>query len=205
MSERIAVLRTGKSTAPAFVSLMKVAHVSGNTVDALHCPFCGSGSVTARSDGTIECGFCTAAYTVQVQPQYAAFPQTINDAPYPWPGREDEAAMGPDGMGMDEEGGLPPELGGEEEEDGDQPPWMAGGDSDEEDDDEDEDEDEDGPEASVGGSPGPPPFTKKKSARTYRTAFGSLVEREDYLDHLAMVTSDQPDRTAMLIKAERPA
>jgi hypothetical protein len=178
-----------------------------------NCPFCGSGSVTARSDGSIECSFCTAAYSVQVAPQYSAFPQSINSAPYPWPGRDDmgqsmPGAGGPPGIGADGE-----EQDGDEE---DAPPWMQGDDADVDGEDEDPDEDdeedeEDAPQASVGGSSGPPPFGKKKSARDpawywrqnrrYRTAFGGLVNAEDYLAHLAMVTSTDPDATAARIKA----
>ena len=199
--DRVAVLVGGKATAPAFVSLMKVAHVSGNTVDALHCPFCGSGSVTARSDGSIECGFCTAAYTVQVQPQFSAFPQSVDGAQYPWPGRDD-MGMGPGG------GPVPPGVSGApvpgedpDEEGGGGPPWAQGGaqGDDGPPGDDDEDEDDVDPEASVGGAKAPP-FVKKKS---YRTAFGAKVSYDDYLDHLALLTSTDPTRTALIIKAER--
>jgi GNAT superfamily N-acetyltransferase len=197
--DRVAVLVTGKSTAPAFVSLMKVAHVSGNTVDALHCPFCGSGSVTARSDGSIECGFCTAAYTVQVQPQFSAFPQSVDGAQYPWPGRDD-MGMGPGG------GPVPPGVGGApvpgedpDEEEGGGPPWAQGGAQGDEDPDEDEEEDDEDPEASVGGAKAPP-FVRK----SYRTSFGGEVLFDDYLDHLILTTAADQRRTAAVIKAERP-
>ena len=199
--ERVAVLVTGKATAPAFVSLMKVAHVSGNTVDALHCPVCGSGSVTARSDGSIECGFCTAAYTVQVQPQFSAFPQSVDGAQYPWPGRDDM------GMGLGMGGPVPPGAAGEavpgedgDEEGGGGPPWAQGGAQGDEDPsgDDDEDEDDEDPEASVGGAKAPP-FGKK----SYRTSFGGTVTFDDYLDHLILTTAADQRRTAAAIKAER--
>lgn len=53
-----------------------------------HCPFCGSGQVIARSDRTIECGFCSQAFTVQVQPMFPGFPQTDPETgqPVPVPG-----------------------------------------------------------------------------------------------------------------------
>lgn len=53
--------------------------------DWLHtkqCPFCGGGSLVGRSDGTAECGFCHTSFTVQVQPERSAVPQTINGVPY---------------------------------------------------------------------------------------------------------------------------
>lgn len=45
-------------------------------INTANCPFCGAGQVTARSDGTVECGFCKNFFTVQVQPNHAAMPQT---------------------------------------------------------------------------------------------------------------------------------
>jgi GNAT superfamily N-acetyltransferase len=201
--DRVAVLLDGSSPRTVIVApLIKVAHVSGNTVDALHCPFCGSGFVTARSDGTIECGFCTAAYTVQVQPQFAAFPQTVNGVPYPWPGRDD-LGMGNAPVAPGEP--VPGEEGEEADEDGDVPPWLQEADGgpeegseDEDENDEDEDEEEE-PEASVGGSKGPPPFTRK----SYRNTRGTELSGDDYLRHLAIITSPDPARTAAAIKAER--
>lgn len=59
----------------------KVAHDSGDGETIYHCPFCGSGQVTGRSDGTAICGFCTMAFTVQVQPEYPSMPQTVNGQP----------------------------------------------------------------------------------------------------------------------------
>ena len=65
-----------------------------------------------------------------------------------------------------------------------------------EDDDEEEDEDD---EASVGGSKAPP-FSKK----TYRnSAFGATLSHDDYLRHLAIISSSNPRHTAAVIKAER--
>lgn len=66
--------------------LTVVAHDSGDGATIFHCPFCGAGQVTARSDGTVECGFCSTYFTVQVQPQHSAQPQTINGQPVKIPG-----------------------------------------------------------------------------------------------------------------------
>lgn len=123
--------------------IVRVGHVSGNSIDVLHCPFCGSGAVIARSDGTIECNFCTSVFTVQVQPQFAAFPQTTQGQPYPWPGQPDPAsvvspggaAMPGDPMGAGGIGGAPAdiapdmpggELGVDPGADPDAPPWAQG-------------------------------------------------------------------------------
>ncbi len=67
-------------------NLVVLAHDSGDSVTIFHCPFCGSGQVIARSDGSVECEFCHAAFTVQVQPEFSAFPQTIGGGPVDVPG-----------------------------------------------------------------------------------------------------------------------
>lgn len=91
----VAVLVGGMDDMPK--GMQVVAHVSGNQIDVLHCPFCGSGAVIARSDGTIECGYCTSIFTVQVQPAYAGFPQSVDGQPYQWPGMPDpNSVMAPD-------------------------------------------------------------------------------------------------------------
>jgi hypothetical protein len=63
-----------------------IAHDSGDSETIFHCPFCGSGAVIGRSDGTTECEFCHTHFTVQVQPAHPAMPQTINGQPVPAPG-----------------------------------------------------------------------------------------------------------------------
>lgn len=185
------------------------------------CPFCGSGSVTARSDGSIECGFCTAAYTVQVQPQYAAFPQSVNGSPYPWPGRDDmgggvmsdaqvdpNAPVAPDGSPMGQ--GAPvgagaPVMGGDgemDDEDGDEgddaPPFAKDGDSD----------DDEGGEAQVGGKKSPPfekgkKKDKGKKESAYRNVHGQVLSEDDFVRHLAIVTASDPRAMAFKVKASR--
>jgi hypothetical protein len=71
------------------------AHDSGDGQTIYHCPFCGSGQVLARSDRTIECEFCHTAFTVQVQPEFSAFPQTVNGQPM------EARPDGPDGWSPD--------------------------------------------------------------------------------------------------------
>jgi hypothetical protein len=123
-----------------------VAHDSGDGETIYHCPFCGSGQVLARSDGTVECEFCHTAFTVQVQPEMSAFPQTINGVPVDVPGMPGEigaeAPMSPMDLdpgaetGAPGDGGAPPAPGAEgdqddvqgdvaEEEDDSKPPFLS--------------------------------------------------------------------------------
>jgi hypothetical protein len=191
--------------------LTVLAHVSGNSIDCLHCPFCGSGAIVARSDGTIECSFCTSCFTVQVQPQFPAFPMTTQGQPYPWPGQPDPASVvapgsapmapgDPLGGGI---GGAPedinavdpndPDADGADEsgDDSDAPPWLKGksGDSDAGDD----------KKAQVGGKSAPP-FVKKKS---YLTVTGAQLSEQDYIRHLAIAHAQDKRRVASLVKASR--
>lgn len=68
------------------VSMKHHAHDSGDGETIAHCPFCGSGSLVGGADGTVECSFCRRYFTVQVQPEFAAMPQTINGQPFNIPG-----------------------------------------------------------------------------------------------------------------------
>lgn len=93
-------------------ALQVVAHDSGDGQTVYHCPFCGGGNVTGRSDGTIECGFCETHFTVQVQPSFAGMPQTINGSPYDMPGMPggvDPLTGQPAPQGVEDESALPPE------------------------------------------------------------------------------------------------
>ena len=56
--------------------LRKQAHDAGAPQEVRHCPFCGSGDVVGRSDGSIECGYCNQVCTIKVEPQYPNMPQT---------------------------------------------------------------------------------------------------------------------------------
>lgn len=100
---------------------IRIAHDPGDPQITSHCPFCGSGQVTGRSDGTIDCAFCGMNYIVRVQPAFPGMPQQPMG-----PGALTDIGpeMGPmGGMGMDpmmgmEEGppgeGMPPGMEGDE-------------------------------------------------------------------------------------------
>lgn len=183
------------------------AHVSGNQIDVLHCPFCGSGAVIARSDGTIECGYCTSVFTVQVQPQYNGFPQSVNGQPYQWPGMpeppgvpgEDPTMAEPDlpegtnvNPNTNGSGGIqssdPADATGDddEEEDDDKPAFLKG----KSDDSGDKSDDKKGKN----------PFAKKKS---YRTVTGAVLGEDDYLAHLAISFASNPAKVARMVKESR--
>lgn len=206
--QRVATL-LGYGGEPAAGSTFKrLGHVSGNSVDVLHCPFCGSGAVIARSDGTIECNFCTSVFTVQVQPQYAAFPQTVQGQPYEWPGMPSpDSVVAPGAPG----GPLPPgaDEGMDEGDGGDAPPWMEDGDDadgaddgvggpPDEDEDEEGDPDDDAPGATVKGR-SQPPWLKK----SYRNAQGHPLDGEDLLRHLAILHAHNRSAMAARVKAGR--
>ncbi len=75
----------------------KTAHDSGDGATIYHCPFCGGGQVVAGSDGSVECGYCHTLFTVQVQPEHAAMPQTIDGVPQDMPGMPGDVGGVPGG------------------------------------------------------------------------------------------------------------
>lgn len=157
--------------------LIKLGHDSGDGMTIFHCPFCGSGQVIARSDGSVNCEFCQASYSVTVQPQYPAFPQTINGQPVDVPG------MGPTwgdpaGNAVD-----PEQAPGEDGGSGDNPF------------DQDSDEDTEGDQES-GDSDMPEGLSKK----TYLTATGSRLDKGAYMRHLALQFTHDPEQTLKLIR-----
>jgi len=99
------------------------AHDPGDPLVTSHCPFCGSGQVVGRSDGTIGCDFCGQNYIVRVQPAFPGMPQmpmgpgAPSDAG-PDGGLVDPGMIGPDGAPVDDGDGPPP---GEDAEPGDGP------------------------------------------------------------------------------------
>lgn len=123
--------------------LFVLAHDSGDGETIYHCPFCGSGQVLARSDRTIECEFCHTSFTVQVQPEYSAFPQTMDGMPVQVPGmpgqidqpvgggpqdpsmaQDPMAAEDTDGDGIPDQGGFDD---GAPASASNQPPWLTAG------------------------------------------------------------------------------
>lgn len=174
---------------PDVVVLRKIAHDSGDGQTILHCPFCGSGQVIATSDGGVECEFCHASFTVQVQPQYPAFPQSIDGAPVNVPG------MGPD---FSPYGGTPPgeeapvPMDGEDEGEGDESgnnPFAEG-----EDETEPPEEGDDGGDDSGGGGNS---FAKK----SYVALSGATLTHDAYLRHLALASASNREATLARLRA----
>lgn len=136
---------------------VKLAHDPGDPVLCSHCPFCGSGQITGRSDGGIDCAFCGQSFIVRVQPAFPGMPQAPGMGA-PTDVGPDMGAMPPPGM---EEGGMPPGAGGppgaEGEEEG--PPFGEEG---EEGGPPDEAAEEEGGAADE--EEGAPPFPPKKKA-----------------------------------------
>lgn len=89
----------------------RVAHDSGDNALLHHCPFCGSGAVTGRSDGSAECDYCHSVFTVQVQPMHPNMPQTVDGKPQPAPGmpagRDTELSTPVDPAVDEERGSIP--------------------------------------------------------------------------------------------------
>ena len=94
--------------------IVRLAHDSGDGMTVAHCPFDGGGQVIGRSDGTIECQYCGTAFTVQVQPMFSGFPQTVNGMPFPIPGMPGQIGGPPPAPGAEE----PMPFGAEPEDDG---------------------------------------------------------------------------------------
>lgn len=184
------------SAIPKAAVLTKEGHDSGDGMTVFHCPFCGSGQVLARSDRTIECQFCHQAFTVQVQPQYPNFPQTIDGQPMQVPGMPGQVGGPPPGSalppGMDSSAGEPgpmdPSALGP---DGEVPPTDE---ADAQADDDSESGDSSGHEKETGN-----PFAKK----TYRTTRGAVLSQDDFVRHIAIVTSADPQATAHAIRTAR--
>lgn len=167
-------------------SVRKQAHDSGDGATIFHCPFCGSGQVIARSDRSTECEYCHTCFTVQVQPQFPAFPQTINGMPMQVPGMPGQvggppAAPGQDPMGGDlmgggmpgdEDEGFPP---GDDEEGGEEDPADDGGDD-------------------------APPWAKNSMLKT---SSGAALDWDNYVRHLAIKFADNKDRVIERIREGR--
>lgn len=176
------------------------AHDSGDGETIYHCPFCGSGQVIARSDRTIECEFCHTCFTVQVQPQYSAFPQTIDGMPVQVPGMPGQIGADPAGAGgpMDPNG-VDPNMGagvaappaGQDPAAGGFPP--AEGEEEEEGDGEDDEEDKD-----EGG--GGNPFTSG-----LRTQAGATLSPDAYIAHLALKHTQDRETTLAAVRGRRGA
>jgi hypothetical protein len=136
---------------------------------------------------------CHTCFTVQVQPEFSAFPQTINGMPVDVPGMpgqvgEDPSAQGPvpQEEGADGEGEeVPPPQQGN---DGSVPNDDASG---------------PGGDDSTGGNP----FTSRRRAVLHtgalRSRYGYEIPVEDYLSHLALAASTNRQATLEQIRARR--
>lgn len=185
---------------------VRIAHDPGDPLITSHCPFCGSGQVAGRSDGTISCDFCGQVYIVRVQPAFPGMPQMPGEGGAPSDIGPDGGvlppdAIGPDGLPM---GGEDPMAMGEEDAEG-----FPGDEADEE-----EGEDPEGfsgpPEGEDDGDEGPPPPPKKdkskskKGVRTYRGLGGEVLTEDQYVRHLAAgLSGGHPAVLAALREAAR--
>lgn len=166
-------------------SMKKVAHDSGDGQTIYHCPFCGSGQVIANSDGTVECEFCHTSFTVQVQPEFPAFPQTINGSPVDVPGMPgqigDQGLFAPttEQPAGPQQDATDPDAAAQAQ-DGDVPDF---------------DEDPDSPNAA-------PPWAK---GAVLRTTSGALVDEEDFVAHVALATTTDRQQTLAQVRAKRSA
>lgn len=174
--------------------IIVVAHDSGDGQTIYHCPFCGSGQVLARSDRTIECEFCHTSFTVQVQPEYSAFPQTDPQTGLPiqvpgMPGQIDQpvGAPGADPNADPAAAGQDPTAAGQ----------ATGQDA-------NQDGVDDGFEAGAPASAGnQPPWLK--GARLFHTASGQALDPADYIRHLAIKHADDRSAVVMQVRATRRA
>lgn len=154
-----------------------IAHQSDDPVHILHCPWCGSGQLVARSDGTVECSFCSRVFTVTEEPTHSAMPQSVDGEPYDpvalENSAEDEVEVAEDlADGQDPDADEEPEVV-EEASDGHGVDQIVP-----DDDDDDEDDEDDGDN----------PFAKKKSYQV----LGGLLDEDAYLRHLALKHADDP-------------
>lgn len=113
------------------------AHQSADPTVVSHCPFCGSGAVIARSDGNVECTFCSRQFTISEQPLFSALPgQAGPDGPAdpanptapPSALATAPAFMDPEADPGDQEDdpSAAPAAGADPAGDSTQPPWAKG-------------------------------------------------------------------------------
>ena len=185
----------------------RVAHDPGDPLITSHCPFCGSGQVVGRSDGTIGCDFCGQSYIVRVQPAFPGMPQMPSGpgAPSdigPDGGLVDPGMIGPDGMPPDE--GIPP---GAEEDGGppfgDEGPPGPGG---EDGDDAAPPPPADSKKDSSGKKPPPKQKAKKKSSlQRYRGLEGQPLTEDQLVRHLAVTLSGRSPAVLAVLRREASA
>jgi hypothetical protein len=179
--------RFARTLAEDMPRIIRLGHDSGDPQVIYHCPSCGSGQVIARSDGTVECGFCKMCFTVQVQPRYPAFPQTINGVPMEvpgmgptWPGQDDDQTM----QAQDAAEGMPVDPDAEEDPDAAEDPQAP-----------DAAPDDTTPEDSGN------PFAKK----SFRSVNGTQLTEDQLLRHIALETAHDRARMARTLRQKNGA
>lgn len=173
--------------------IIVVAHDSGDGQTIYHCPFCGSGQVLARSDKTIECEFCHTSFTVQVQPEYSAFPQTMDGQPVQVPGMPGQIDE-PVGGGPADPNAAP--MPGED------PNAVPGAEGAATGQDVNQDGVDDGfEETQPAGTDNQPPWLKSG----LRTTAGAVLPLDEYMRHLALKHADADVRPTVLrqVRASR--
>lgn len=168
--------------------ICKNAHDSGDGETIFHCPMCGSGQVIARNDGSVECEFCSCCFTVQIQPQMPAFPQTIDGQPVDVPGmpnggRDANVPPGTAPVGGDDP--MDPDVDPSDPDAAQVPPGEDG---------DPQDADDDGGDDK--------PAFLKGSALLYRTASGRVLNETQYVRHLAITHANDPAKVLAKIRAE---
>ena len=126
---------------------------------------------------------------MQVQPQYANFPQTVDGMPVQvpgMPGQVDPMGDGPLGAPPGQEGPMDPDALDEE---GVPPTDEADAEADGQD---------DGGETSGHDDTGNP-FAKK----TYRTHRGAVLDEDEFVRHVAILASRDPQTTAARVRESR--
>lgn len=168
--------------------VVHIAHGFSPTdeVTARHCPFCGSGNIWGKSDGTIKCEFCGKSFTIQVQPEYPQMAQNLDGTPLDM---ETGAPM-PDMEGTEEggdaEGGGGPMENGPEE----------GGSEDEADEGSPEDEENQGKNSGSG-----MPFGAARKPTFLLTREGNVLSTDDLINYLAIRHAPDPKIMAQAVKA----
>lgn len=168
-----------------------LAHDSGDGVTIYHCPFCGSGQVVARSDGTTECEFCHNSFLVQIQPQQHAMPQTINGVPYQIPGMPERAQKPDEAPG--DEGDDDKSFGGDDLSEKVDDPKEAPAD-----DDKNPFAKDSAPKDDKAKDDSAPP---KESMLI--TESGFALPLDQYITHLALKTSDDKEATLDEVRRSR--
>lgn len=170
-----------KAAALQMVAAQHLAHDSGDGATIYHCPFCGGGQVVAGSDGSVECGYCHTLFTVQVQPEHAAMPQTINGVPQDMPGMPGEVGGVPEGGAGPVPGASPATDTGT---DAFVPPDAFA------------------PPPAAAGAAGAPPAPPVKAA-FYLNANGVALDEEAFVRHLAIAYADDPAGVIEQVRQER--